>query len=70
MSFLSHLSVLYVPFLYLILPLRSKDGPYYFGSSTLCFVRFVHLICLWLVPFNSYREFHCRKKTMYLVILP
>ena len=70
MSFLSHLSVLYVAFLYLLLPLRSKDGPCYFGSSTLCFVTFIHLICLWLFPFNSYREFHCRKKTMYLVILP
>ena len=65
----SHLFVLYVPFLYIILPLRPNDGPYDFGSSTLCLVRFIRLIYLWLVPFNSYTESHCRKKTMYLVIL-
>lgn len=65
----SYLSVLYVPFPYLLLPLRSKNGPYCFGPSTPCFVRFIHLIYLLLAPFNSYREFHCRNKTMYLAIL-
>lgn len=49
----SHLSVLYVPLLHFLSPLRPKGRPYCFCYSILCFVIFIHLLHVCLVHLTA-----------------